>query len=247
MLTAPPEIETQRGLYSNISSENYADNFRLTKVSKIKNEIADETEHYRLVLKKYKKARKAIYYATVCLGSLTTALSAGAIATPLTGVGIVVGKPLAAVAAFSGASSTGLTAINKKLERKGNKHTKIHALAVAKHDSINSYVLKSLDHIRVTDLEFQKVSSEIQKYRQLKETLRSKFAEKNNVNSPKLDPGTIRNEVRQKLRKKTVQCCSRFEVKLERNNTSFYLSLVKTDKALLSRGRYVTGSHYCHA
>ena len=113
--SVPPEIETQRGLYPNISSENYADNFRLTNISKIEKEIADETEHYKLVLKKYKKAREAIHYATVCLGSLTTVLSAGAIATSLTGVGIVVGTPLAAVAAFSGAASTGLTAIKKSL------------------------------------------------------------------------------------------------------------------------------------
>ena len=79
--SAPPEIETQRGLYPNISSENYADNLRLTKISKIEKEIAGETEHYRLLLKKHKKARKAIHYPTVCFASLTTVLSAGAIAT----------------------------------------------------------------------------------------------------------------------------------------------------------------------
>ena len=64
------------------------------------------------------------------------------IATSLTGVEIVMGTPMAAVAAFSGAVSTDLAGINKKLERKVNKHTKIHALAVAKHDTINSYVSK---------------------------------------------------------------------------------------------------------
>ena len=114
-----------------------------------------------------------MHYATVWLGSLTTALSTGQYSTSLTGVGIAVGAPIAALAAFSGAVSAGLTSINRKLERKVNKHRKIHALAVAKHDSINSYVSKSLSHNSVTDLEFQKVSSEIQKYRQLKETLRN--------------------------------------------------------------------------
>ena len=153
------------------------------------------------MLKKYKKARKAIHYSTVCLGSLTTALSAGAIATSLTGVGIIASIPIATVAAFSGAAATGLTAINKKLERKVNKHTKIHALAVAKHDSINSHVSKALNDNKITDLEFQTVSSEIQKYRLLKERLRSKFAEKNNANSPQPYPETIRNEVWQEFQK----------------------------------------------
>ncbi|KAL9953007.1 hypothetical protein ACROYT_G040354 [Oculina patagonica] len=44
----------------------------------------------------------------VCLGAVTAALSSGAVATSLTGVGIVIGAPVAAVAAVSGAASTGL-------------------------------------------------------------------------------------------------------------------------------------------
>ena len=49
--SAPPaDIENQ--LYPNIPS----DNFRLTEISKIEKEISAEVEHYRLVLKKYKKS-----------------------------------------------------------------------------------------------------------------------------------------------------------------------------------------------
>ena len=48
--SAPPET----GLYPNISS----DNFWLTKISKIEKEIADDTEHYRLVLKNIKRPGK---------------------------------------------------------------------------------------------------------------------------------------------------------------------------------------------
>ena len=39
-----------------------AENFRLIEISKIEKEISVEVEYYRLVLKKYKKARKAIRY-----------------------------------------------------------------------------------------------------------------------------------------------------------------------------------------
>jgi len=54
--SAPPaEIENQ--LYPNIP----ADNFRLTEISKIEKEISDEVEHYRLVLKRYRKARKVVH------------------------------------------------------------------------------------------------------------------------------------------------------------------------------------------
>ncbi|KAL9983973.1 hypothetical protein ACROYT_G006223 [Oculina patagonica] len=86
--------ETQ--LYPSLPTN--AENFRLTEISKIEKEISAEAEHYRLVLKKYKKVRKVIHYSVVCLGAVTAALSSGAVATSLTGVGIVIGVPVAAVA-----------------------------------------------------------------------------------------------------------------------------------------------------
>ena len=77
-------------------------NFRLSKISEIEKEIPVEIEHYRFMLKKYKKVRKVIHYSVVCLGAVTVALSSGAVATSLTGVGIVIGTPVAAVAVVSG-------------------------------------------------------------------------------------------------------------------------------------------------
>ena len=119
----------------------------------------------------------------VCLGAMTTALSSGAVATSLTGVGIVIGAPVAAVAAVSGAASTGLSVINKKLERNVNEHSRIHALAVAKHDSINSSVSQALNDNRDSDTEFQLITREMHKYRQLKETLRSNFAKNKQIHA----------------------------------------------------------------
>ena len=148
------------------------------EISRIEKEIAGEVEHYRLVLKKYKKVQKVIHYSVVCLGAATAALSSGAVATSITGIGILVGAPVAAIAALSGAASTGLSVINKKLEQKVNKHTKIHALAVAKHDLINSSASQALDDNNVSDNEFKLIAREMQKYRQLRESLRSNFASK---------------------------------------------------------------------
>ena len=105
-----------------------------------------------------------IHYSVVCLGATTAALSSGAVVTSITGIGVLVGAPVAAIAALSGAASTGLSVINKKLERKVNKHSKIHALAVAKHDSINSSVSQALDDNKVSDNEFKLIVREMQKY-----------------------------------------------------------------------------------
>jgi len=75
--TPPADIENQ--LYPNLPS----DNFQLTEISKIEKEISAEVEHYRLVLKKYKKSRKAVHYSAVGLGTIAVALSSGAIAASL--------------------------------------------------------------------------------------------------------------------------------------------------------------------
>jgi len=79
----------------NIYPDLPADNFCLTEISRIEKEISGEVEHYRLVLKKYKKARKAVHYSAVGLGAVAAALSSGAIAAFLTGVGVIVGAPVA--------------------------------------------------------------------------------------------------------------------------------------------------------
>ncbi|KAJ7328601.1 hypothetical protein OS493_023870 [Desmophyllum pertusum] len=178
-----------------------AENFRLTEISVIEKKIADEAEHYRLVLKKYKKARKVIHYSVVSLGAVSAFLSSGAVATSLTGVGIVAGAPMAGIAALSGFASTGLSAINKKLERKVNKHTKIQALALAKHDSIKSYVSTALENNNVSDTEFKQITREMQKYREIKDTLRSNFTKKQTV-SPPPDLEKIKSQIRQEFRKK---------------------------------------------
>jgi len=156
-------------------------------------------------LKKYKKVRKVIHFSVVSLGALTAVLSSGAFATSLTGVGIVIGAPVAAVAALSGGAFTGLSVINKKLERKVNKNSRIHALAVSKHDSINSSVPQALDNNLVSDTEFKLITREMQKYRQLKETLRSNFAQKNKQNSRQPDVEKIKKGIQEEFFKKLAQ------------------------------------------
>ena len=204
--TAPEyrETEMQNTLYPNLPTTPNAENFRLTEISKCLREINTEIEHYRLVLKKYKKVRKVIHYSVVSLGAMTTVLSSGAVATSLTGLGALVGVPLGAIAIFSGSASAGLSVINKKLERKVNKHSRIHALAVAKHDSIDSSVSQALNDNHVSDTEFELIKREMHKYRQLKENLRSHFAQKETTSRQPDEPdlNKIKNEIRQEILKK---------------------------------------------
>ena len=117
--------------------------------------MAEETEYYRLVLKKYKKAQKALSFTVAGLGVVTTAMSSGAVASALTGVGIVVAVPLGIVGAVCGAVSTGLVAASKKVENKVNKHARTSLLASFKHATINALVSKALDNNSISDAEFR--------------------------------------------------------------------------------------------
>jgi len=159
-------------------------------------------------LKKYKKARKAVHYSAVGLGAVAAAFFSGAIAASLTGVGVVVGAPVAGLAASTGFVSTSLTVLNKKLDRKVDKHSLLLSLATAKHDSINCCVSQTLNDNNVSDKEFQLVTREMEKYRQLKETLRSKFVNKPAASPPQFDMKKIRQQVRQELTKKLVESTS---------------------------------------
>jgi len=194
--TAPP-VES---IYPNIT----ADNFRLNEISRIEKEISDQVEHYRLVLKKYKKVRKAVHYSAVCLGYGSAVLSSGALAASLTGVGLIVGACVAGFAASTGFASTCLTVLTKKFDRKVDKHSRLLSLATAKHDSINRCVSQALNDNSVLDKEFEIVTPEMKKYHQLKETLRSKFVNKPAASPPQFDNEKIREQVRQELTKKLV-------------------------------------------
>jgi len=197
--TAPP-VE---GLYPDLPTDPAA-TFRLTEISRIEKEISNQVEHYRLVLKKYKKARKVVHYSAVGLGSVSAVLSSGAIAASLTGVGVIIGAPVAGIAAFAGISSAILAVINKNIERKVDKHSRLLSLATAKHDSINCCVSQALNDNSVSDKEFELVTREIAKYRQLKEALRSKFVKKPAASPTQFDIEKIREQVRQEFRKKLV-------------------------------------------
>ena len=167
VLPSAPPAET---LYPVLAAP--AENFRLTEISRIEKEISDQVEHYRLVLKKYKKARKAVHYSAVGLGAVSAALSSGAIAASLTGVGVIIGAPAAGFAAFAGFSSTSLASLStRSFERKVDKHSRLLSLATAKHGSINCCVSQALNDNSVSDKEFELVTREMQKYRQLKEAL----------------------------------------------------------------------------
>ena len=114
-----------------------------------------------------------VHTSAVGLGSLSVGLSSGALATALTGFGIVASPALAGVATLCGLGSVGFAAASKRLERKVTKHEKIYTLAQAKRNSVNELVSQALADKQISDVEFRIITREVEKYHELKAAIRS--------------------------------------------------------------------------
>ena len=171
-------------------------------------ELSDEAEHYRQVAKKYKRTHSFVHSSAVGLGSLSVALSSGALATAFKGFGIVASPALAGVATVFGLSSVGFATASKRLERKVTKHEKIYTLAIAKRNSVNELVLKALTDKSIGDTEFSIIIREEEKYHELKAAIRDgatktqETATQTQAPDLKKIKNELRKEVQQEFQKK---------------------------------------------
>ena len=170
--SAPPHQPQQLYPTHELTQLN-AEDFRLKKINDLLKELSDEVEHYRQVAKKCKRSHSIVHTSAVGLGSLSVGLSSGALATALTGFGIVASPALAGVATLCGLASVGFAATSKRLELKVTKHEKIYTLALAKRNSVNELVSKALADKQISDIEFRIITREGEKYHTLKAEIRA--------------------------------------------------------------------------
>ena len=151
----------------------------------------------------------------------------------MTGFGVVASPALAGVATVFGLSSVGLAAASKRLDRKVTKHEKIYTLALAKHNSVSGLVSKALTGKRVSDVEFTIIIREVQKYHELKAGIRvgekKTKTENKEAQTPDLDKlkCELRKEIKQGFQKKYSSTYRRIQVRFERLNSGFSLSISK--------------------
>ena len=148
------------------------------------------------------------HLSAVGLGSLSVGLSSTTLATALTGFGVVASPPLAGIATVFGLLSAGFTVMSKRLKRKVTKHEKIYTLALAKRNSVSELVSKALADKRISDSEFSIILREVQKYHQLKTTIRDGVkktkTENKEAQTPDLDKlkGELHKELKQEFQKR---------------------------------------------
>ena len=121
--SAPPQLYPMQEL-----TQLNAEDFRLKKINDLLKELSDEVEHYRQVAKKYKRSHSMVHTSAVGLGSLSVGLSSGALATALTGFGIVASPALAGVATLCGLGISWLCCRQQKVGKESDQARKdLHA------------------------------------------------------------------------------------------------------------------------
>ena len=155
--------------------EGTAQSYRLQKINEIQKEIATERDKRANLSKKYHRAVRVIAGVDNVFVVFSMVLGA-------TGIGVlstIIAAPIA-IAMEGAALGIGLLSIvgsqtNKKLSMKAEKHEKIKTLADAKLNTISDLISKALADDRISDEEYSLILSELDKFNQMKEEIRSKI------------------------------------------------------------------------
>ena len=176
--------------------------FRMQKANEIAAALNAEVAHYRVVAKKYKRAKKIVNWSATVTGLLSAACSSASFGSPISVIGIPVAIPLGGVGGTFALASSGLIFASKKLDSKIKKHHEIATLAIAKHDSVNRLLSKALSDNQISDSEFQLIMAEFSQYNVLKEAVRSKLTR--NTSKPDIEKikKDARSEVEAEFQKK---------------------------------------------
>ena len=130
------------------------DDFRMQKANEVEAALNAEVAHYRVVAKKYKRAKKIVNWSATGTGLLSAACSTASFGSALSIIGIPVAIPLGGVGGTFALVSSGLIFVSKKLDSNIKKHQEIVTLAIAKRDTVNRLLSKALSENQISDSEF---------------------------------------------------------------------------------------------
>ena len=175
--------------------------YRLKVILDVQKFFEDEIQKRDAFSKKYFRVAKIINIAdNVLIGVTVCAEGAGAVVLS-TGVG----APFALALGISGVATGAISLIGNILVKKttinAEKHLKIKTLATAKLDTIASHISKALMDDYISDEEFKLIMSEMDKYKAMKEEIRSNTKKKLKTEEEESLIERGRQEARESFRK----------------------------------------------
>ena len=215
-------MEMKENIYPKLPTappiEDQGQGYRLQKINEIQAFLEKEVAIREALSKKYFRTAKIVDNVDTVLIIITLGAGAGGIAL-LSIIASPIVIPLEGMALFTGLLSIIGKHSVKKSTSKAEKHEKIKTIASAKLDTITSHVSKALSDNKVIDEEFQLILEELEKYKVMKEEVRSKTKKKIETETEETLIERGRQEARESFRKL-----------VEKNNTGSFSCVVNNDE-----------------
>ena len=157
--------------------EDQGQGYRSQKINEIQTFLEKEVDTREALSKKYFRAAKIVDNVDTVLIAITLG-GAGGIGLLSTVIAAPAVIAIEGVALFTGfLSIIGKYSVKKSMS-KAEKHEKIKTTASAKLDTIASHISKALSDNKVTDEELKLILEELEKYKVMKEDVRTKTKKK---------------------------------------------------------------------
>ena len=162
----------------NGGADDRGHSYRLNIIREVQNFLEEEIKKREAFSKKYFRIADIVNIVDNAL--IITTIGAEGTGAILLATGV--GAPFALALGISGVVTGGISLIgnifSKKATTKAEKHLKIRTLAAAKLDTITTHVSKALIDDFISNEEFNLIMEEMNKYKALKEEVRSNTKKK---------------------------------------------------------------------
>ena len=185
----------------NNASDDRGHSYRLNFIREIQSFLEKEIKDRETLSKKYFRGAKIINTVDNTLITVTIGAEGTGAVLLATGVGSPFALILSVTGVVTGAVSLIGNFFNKKATTKAEKHLKIKTLAAAKLDTIVTHVSKAMMDNFINDEEFKLIMEEMDKYKAMKEEIRSKTKKKLKTEEEESLIERGRQEARESFRK----------------------------------------------
>ena len=169
-------MQCDEELYPNSTShQDGGHSYRIHKINEIQKILEEERQKRCNLSKTYRRSVEVISGVDDILVGLSVIAGATGVSllTTIVAAQVVIG--MEAVALVTGVLSIIGKQVNRKLSMKAQKHEMIKVLAEAKLNTINDHISKALKDDRISDDEYSLILSELEKFIQMKEEIRTKM------------------------------------------------------------------------
>ena len=185
----------------NGGSDDRGHSYRLKVISDVQKFLEEEIQKRDAFSKKYFRISKIVNIADNTLIVITIGAEGAGAVLLSTGVGAPFALALGISGVVTGAISLIGNIFSKKATTKAEKHLKIKTLAMAKLDTIASHISKAMMDDYISDEEFKLIMSEMDKYKAMKEEIRSNTKKKLKTEEEESLIERGRQEARESFRK----------------------------------------------